>query len=258
MLPDVRGKDPDTPTSVGGDAPRRPLVASAALLPTGVALGLLVLVWAATTGPVGVLSDSGRTVRFGTAVPSPDVSSSQSTGTLRETTRHVQQRVDLSWLGTLIVSAIWLGLAVLAFFAVRWLWRNRPRREPQPPSVAFEVLPDAVVADSIAAGRAAQLEAVAQGSPRNGIVACWVRLEDAVAAAGLRRNPAETSAELAVRVLHRLDVDPAAIGRLAALYREARFSEHDLGEDARTAARDALEVLHTELRSAAGVRGGPR
>ena len=42
------------------------------------------------------------------------------------------------------------------------------------------------------------------------IVACWVRLEDAAAAAGSGRRPSETSAELAVRVLDQL---PRAAGR---------------------------------------------
>ncbi len=60
-------------------------------------------------------------------------------------------------------------------------------------------------------------------------------------------RPSETSAELTVRVLHHLDVDPRPVARLAALYREARFSEHELGEDARADARTALEQLRRDL-----------
>ena len=58
---------------------------------------------------------------------------------------------------------------------------------------------------------------------------------------------AETSAEFVVRALRGLDLDPAPIARLAALYREARFSEHPVGEEARGEARAALEVLHEDL-----------
>ena len=47
---------------------RRAGAAPAALLPAGVVLGLLVLVWAATTGPVRMLSDSGRRYVFAAAV----------------------------------------------------------------------------------------------------------------------------------------------------------------------------------------------
>jgi hypothetical protein len=49
-------------------------------------------------------------------------------------------------------------------------------------------------------------------------------------------------------------VDPGSIGRLAALYREARFSGHPLGEDARTAAEAALRQLHQDLGAAGTVR----
>ena len=49
-----------------------------------------------------------------------------------------------------------------------------------------------------------------------------------------------------------LDLDPAATDRLASLYREARFSTHPLGEEARAAARDALAVLHADLAAGAG------
>jgi hypothetical protein len=48
-------------------------------------------------------------------------------------------------------------------------------------------------------------------------------------------------------VLHALDLDPRAIERLARLYREARFSRHPLGEDARAQAAAALEALHADL-----------
>jgi hypothetical protein len=48
-------------------------------------------------------------------------------------------------------------------------------------------------------------------------------------------------------VLHALDLDPHAIGELARLYREARFSEHELGEDVRARAREALRLLERDL-----------
>ena len=68
--------------------------------------------------------------------------------------------------------------------------------------------------------------------------------------AGVRRNPADTSTELTERVLATCHVEPAAIAALAALYREARFSDHEMGEDARRAAIEALDAVHDSLRSA--------
>jgi hypothetical protein len=120
--------------------------------------------------------------------------------------------------------------------------------------VEFEVLPDVVVQEALRDDAEAQLAAVGEGSVRNGIVGCWLRLEEIVASAGYPRSPAETSSEFVVRVLKSLDLDPRAAATLAALYREARFSAHRLGEDERTAARSALQALHEELRSRGAAR----
>ena len=92
-------------------------------------------------------------------------------------------------------------------------------------------------------------EVLARGSPRNAIVACWARLEDAVEEAGIHRRPSETSEEMTTRVLSSRVVDAAAIESFAALYREARFSTHDLTEQHRAQAQQALEVLRGQLRA---------
>jgi hypothetical protein len=213
-----------------------------------VVLGLLLLVWAATTGPVGMFSASGRTRDF-TPPPQPTLSASPSEGpgNLRELTRDVRPSFDLSWVGDLIAWALLIGVCGAAALAGRWLWHRRWRPPPKPVEVDFDVLPDRV-GDALRDDAPTQLAAVAEGDPRNGIVACWLRLEEVVAAAGHPRRRSETSSELVVRVLHSLDLDPRAIGTLAALYREARFSEHHLGEDARTTAESALRTLHEDLR----------
>ena len=56
-----------------------------------------------------------------------------------------------------------------------------------------------------------------------------------------------TPTELVAEVLGGFNVDPAAIERLAALYREARFSEHPIGEEQREAAREALQTVREGL-----------
>ena len=55
-----------------------------------------------------------------------------------------------------------------------------------------------------------------------------------------------------MRVLKRLDLDPRAISDLSRLYREARFSEHELDESHRVAARSALQRLHSDLQETTG------
>jgi hypothetical protein len=141
---------------------------------------------------------------------------------------------------------------------VVWLWRHRWHRPESPLDVPVQVLPTADVAEALEEGAAERLAAIGRGSPRNAIVACWLLVEEAIAAAGLPRLPWETSTEFTVRVLHRLDIDPRSIGTLSRLYREARFSEHPMGEDARDVARAALGQLDEELRAmGAAARGTP-
>ncbi|MGI8947611.1 MAG: DUF4129 domain-containing protein [Ornithinimicrobium sp.] len=89
-----------------------------------------------------------------------------------------------------------------------------------------------------------------EGEPRNAVVACWVALEDGVARAGLQRSPAETSVDLATRVLARWQVDPQATAALGVLYREARFSRHPVTEQERDQAVAALEQINADLRAA--------
>ena len=226
---------------------RRPTAAPTALLPIGVLLGLLVLVWAATTGPVRMLRDSGRRYVFEPPTPIASPSDGSTTaGSLREVTKDIKPIADLSWLGDLIATGALLLVCIAVLLGLRWLWLHRWHPPEQPEEVPFDVLP-AQVAASISNDRAAQLEAVAEGAPRNGIVACWLRLQASVEEAGVPPRRSDTSAEFVQRVLRSLDLDPRAVATLAALYREARFSEHPVGEDARTAARAALESLHDDL-----------
>jgi hypothetical protein len=95
--------------------------------------------------------------------------------------------------------------------------------------------------------------ALVAGSPRNAIVACWMQLEREASDAGLARLAPETPTEYVERVIASTSVDPAPIGELAALYREARFSDHDLPDDHRARALVALDRVEAALHSRAQV-----
>jgi hypothetical protein len=146
------------------------------------------------------------------------------------------------WIGTAALVAIAVALLVL-------LWRSRPTRGER---VVEEFGPDMTFLPEVAVvvidDAEAQLSALREGSARNAIVACWMRLEQSIERAGLPIPPSDTSAELVVRALSRYPLDRPAIDGLAALYREARFSRHDITEPMREAALDALTRLHRGLR----------
>jgi len=132
------------------------------------------------------------------------------------------------------------------------IWRERTWAAwKRPPEAHWPADPDeaGAAAFAVAADAGYQREVLLQGEPRNAIVACWLRLEAAVASAGVERFASDTSSELTERVLAEASVDRAAIGELAALYREARFSSHPMGEAERSAAVAALDAVHAGLRA---------
>jgi len=233
-------------------------VAPVALLPTVVVLGLLVLVWAASTGPVRILGSSTAAPPSGRPPPSASASASPSDTsgplTFRDVTKGVEPTWDLSWVGELLGYAFLIGVALAVFLLARWLWVHRWHAPDRPVDASFEVLPSTALRDALHDDAQAQLDAVESGGPRDGIVACWLRLEEIVSSAGLPPRRSETSAEFVARVLGRLELDPRVVEALAELYREARFSEHHMGETSRTAARSALLLLHDDLRSRGAVR----
>lgn len=157
------------------------------------------------------------------------------------------------WLGVLLTCVVALAVAVAAVAVIAYLVRlireyerepNEPKRPDEhgdwaeaPPDVSGAL---AEVVDEV-------LVTIERGSTRDAIIACWLRLEDVAAAAGVGRRPAETAEELTARVLAAYRVDPATLARLADLYREARFSDHALGESERAEARSSLARIRSEL-----------
>jgi len=158
---------------------------------------------------------------------------------------------DTRWSGVVlqIVGVLILLVAVFALFSMRGSGRRPWRRRLGKLRSKGEVttlpeVPDPELTVDVDAARAA----LATGEPRNAIVACWLQLERDAAAGGLARAQSETSAEYAERVVALSSVDAAPIGELAALYREARFSRHDLTDDHRSRAFVALDRVAAALR----------
>lgn len=223
---------------------------TAGMLGLGV-VTLLLVVFASSSGSVRPVSES-------TAVRRPDVylpDGSEPTPTPQgpPTPWHPPGTgmTAPAWLGAVIEILLVAALLVGLFFVLRALVRAVARvvREIQLPEVETNDAANwqLVAREELSGAVTAGADQIETGTPSDAIVACWLALERAAAAAGVARQPSETPAELTVRVLAACWVSRAALERLADLYREARFSAHGLPESARAEARDALRLLRREL-----------
>ena len=222
------------------------------------ALLVLVLVtWASSIGPSEVLRGDGpEPVGTPTEVePTPTDGASvpvQETedGGDRGTPAWLRFAAFLVNVAVVVLLAVLLVRYVLLPLRRRtWVRRQRKRRRTKEAETDFGVLePPQRVARALVEGAAEQRQLLAEGgTPRNAVVECWVRFETAAAAAGLERRAWETSSEYTMRVLDLVDAHQPAVSRLGDLYREARFSEHELTEADRQAALEALDAIHRTI-----------
>jgi Domain of unknown function (DUF4129) len=211
------------------------------------ALGLVALAARSDRAPTLTAIPSGPAV---TADPLPAGSPTPGPDGGRTTTEATPNHAPgwLIWsIAVLFIAPILLGLVFAPAMlygpahGVPW-FRRRERGPGLPPEVD-----DEVGATQLAAAVEEGLRELDQGGPGEGVVASWVLLERAAADAGTHRAAPETPSELAGRLIDRHPVSSTPLLRLADLYREARFSRHELPESARTEARAALQRLRTEL-----------
>lgn len=229
-----------------------------------VAAALLVVVlaaWAATTGPSGVLTGEGfDPAGTPSGEPTPTATTDEAEPPAAEPAPEVEVQPWVGVVALVLQVAVTLLAAYLLIRYVglplaRWLrarvGRRRRERLAEAAAEEFTVLePPAAVAremaDDAPAQRALLLDE--RATPRNAVVACWHRFETQAQAGGVGRHPWETSSEYTMRVLDLVDAHGPAVTRLGALYREARFSEHELTERDRADALAALDEIHRTLR----------
>ena len=222
-------------------------------------VGVLLVTWAATIGPSEVLEGDGPTWVTEPA-PTPSTTTSAPTSDAAPSAEE-SRRNDGSPVGDLFVNVLTVlfvaaalvlaGLLLVA--AQRGLRRLRDavrerHGEADPDATGFAVIGTSErLARALSEDAERQRSLLAEGSPRNGIVRCWHRFEQLAEEAGLGRRVWETPGEFALRVLTTVDADEDAAYRLTLLYREARFSHHELAESAREDALEALVTIHLGL-----------
>jgi len=208
-----------------------------------------IMVLAASTGPDGMVGElpgetSTATTRDYVDPPAESTDGAVDEKPFADTASGLGDWLqDLFYLA-LVLIGLWLGAGLVRFVVLR-LARELPDKELV---LDLDPLPLAEAGrEAMRRDRDLYDAALAESDVRNGIVACWVLLEETAANVGIPRLPAETATELVIRFLHTLDVDPRPVAKLAALYHEARFSTHDLPADARQRAEQALTAIHADL-----------
>jgi Domain of unknown function (DUF4129) len=149
------------------------------------------------------------------------------------------------WVGPVLFSVAALLLLTILGVLIYLLLRNRDRtRAAALPEVEVTLLQQrAQVIAAVDAG----LADLDEGDPRAAVIACWVRLEEAAAAAGTPREPGDTPAELVLRLLGDHQVSSGVLYGLAEVYRLARYATHTVDAAMREQARSALHQLRAEL-----------
>ncbi|MEV0727836.1 DUF4129 domain-containing protein [Polymorphospora sp. NPDC050346] len=147
---------------------------------------------------------------------------------------------------TLCVLAVVVAVGLLVWAMLRDRLGRRTRRvRPDAPRRAAGRTAEEVVA-AVDAGLVDLSDADAD--PRRAVIACWLRLEQAAAAAGVRREVGDTPTDLVTRLLSgNRGVSADVLGPFATVYREARYATRTVDERMRTQARAALQRLRGEL-----------
>lgn len=215
----------------------------------GTATTLLLSAWVSAAGPVGIFARQGITGAESSA-PGEEYGTTQADNSpdLKVRTGSTEPPSDIvtsviTWLMTAVLVAVVVVLLVVLVRAIRD--RIRVSRAVSAVEDAPELTPDVL----LAAAREGE-EALEHGTPANAVIAAWVTFEEAITRAGIHDNRARTPAELVTVVLRSYAVDEGALQRLADLYREARFSSHEVREDMRERARAALGQVVADLRRA--------
>lgn len=148
----------------------------------------------------------------------------------------------------IITTALVAILAVAAAALLVWLM-VRMRALARPPLEEAEEAADVdLTAEQARSALAdARTRLTTDMDAQDAVVAAWLALEAAIARAGIRHDPAQTTLEFVVTVLGSLDIDRPALDRLAHLYRRALFDDEPLTEEDREDALARLDLLAEQL-----------
>jgi hypothetical protein len=215
------------------------------LLAVGVLLGAAMLAAAFANPPIQERPAAPRSL----VAPPPQTMQAQETAPPPLSTVSAPVVIPgwITWLVMVLCTA--LVVTIIALF----IWYYVRDRLPDPPRApVVETAPLPTPGQTRRRLREALDEGIAElddsdADPRRAVIACWVRLESAAAAAGTPREAGDTSTDFVTRLLQDHHVSADLLTAFAAVYRGARFAPHEVDAGMRDQARAALRRLRDEL-----------
>ncbi|WP_127499646.1 DUF4129 domain-containing protein [Actinoplanes solisilvae] len=152
------------------------------------------------------------------------------------------------WINTVALVVLGVVVLVLIGLLIFTLLRDRRRRSGKNDRRRHRK-DQPRTAEELVAALDAGLEELSDTDrdPRRAVIACWVRLEQAAAAAGTPRHPGDSPTDLVGRLLREQNVDAQVLSALLEVYRQARYATHTVDDQMRRQARSALERLRADL-----------
>jgi hypothetical protein len=153
------------------------------------------------------------------------------------------------WVGSAALALIVVIVLIMLWVVIWALVRDQVKRRARKGGRGALARREARTAEDLLDALDAGLEELsdADRDPRRAVIACWVRLEQAAAAAGTPRNPGDSPTDLVGRLLREQRVDAQVLAALLDVYRQARYATHTVDDQMRQQARSALERLRADL-----------
>lgn len=163
-------------------------------------------------------------------------------------------RMVIDTIANSVIPLLVLIALVVAIWVIRRILRSaRPHGYSRIPTEEDDELTTEQARDSLT--RARSLLDAPDGDVRAAIVAAWLELEGSFARAGVKRDQVDTSSDVVHAALARFPVGAGDLEGLAALYREAQFSRHEVPASRADEARERLERLLASLATVGSAHG---
>jgi hypothetical protein len=153
------------------------------------------------------------------------------------------------WLGTAALVVLGIAGLVVITLVIWAIVRDQTRRRARRVGRRAPVTEEPRTAEDLVAALDAGLEELSDTDrdPRRAVIACWVRLEQAAAAAGTPRHAGDSPTDLVGRLLREQRVDAGVLAALLEVYRQARYATRTVDDQMRAQARSALQRLRADL-----------